>query len=201
MTNLRGSLRIVKLENALSVEDAEEVALYDKPYLHKLELQWSYPCLEAVDVLEGLEPHRNLSLHVGEMDTLKKVDAWFCGGGRTKGFPKLETLNFDRIPSLEEWTAVEENAMSCLHRLTIVDCPNLVKLPEISNLKSLQHFEIILCFKLPSFSEKRLPASLQTLVITDCPELSVRCQREGIDWPQISDVPNIWIDYKKISMY
>ncbi|KAF9599199.1 hypothetical protein IFM89_035658 [Coptis chinensis] len=248
MIDLRGSLRIVKLENVLTVEEAEEAAVYDKQYLHRLELQWSLACTEAREALEGLEPHKNLvelevvcyggrtfptwlgdstfskladiniyyckncnllpllgrlpslkSLRLGEMHALKKVDHQFCGGGRSKGFPKLEILEFDGMPILEEWTGVEENGMPCLRRLTIVDCPNLVKLPELSNFKSLRHLEISLCFKLSLLAEKRLPASLQTLIITDCPELKEQYQREGVDWDKIADVPTIWIDYQQIS--
>ncbi|KAF5185347.1 Disease resistance protein rga2 [Thalictrum thalictroides] len=248
MNNLQGSLRIFKLENVLTVEDAEEAAMFDKEYLSGLELQWSLACDEAVEVLEGLQPHRNLkklviisyggltfptwlgdstfsnltnvfiyncqncillpllgrlpsltSLRIGEMHALTKVDHTFFGGNNTNGFPKLETLDLDGMPSLEEWTGMEENVMPHLRKVTVVDCPNLAKISELSNLKSLQRIEFSLCFKLPSLAEKKLPPSLQTLIITDCPKLKEGCQEKGVEWHKIVHVPAIWIDYQWIS--
>ncbi|PIA64126.1 hypothetical protein AQUCO_00201427v1 [Aquilegia coerulea] len=248
MNNLQGFLRIFKLENVLTVEDAEEAAMYDKQYLCRLELQWSLACDEAVEVLEGLQPHRNLkelviisyggltfptwlgdstfsnltnvfiyncqncillpllgqlpsllSLRLGEMHALTTVDHQFFAGNNTKGFPKLETLDFDGMPSLGKWTGMEENVMPRLRKLTVVDCPNLVNLSELSNLKSLRHLEFSLCFKLPSLAEKKLPPSLQTLIITDCPKLKEVCQENGADWHKIVHVPAIWIDYERNS--
>ncbi|KAG6743350.1 hypothetical protein POTOM_054304 [Populus tomentosa] len=83
----------------------------------------------------------------------------------------LRIVMFANLPST---TALPEQLLQgsaeFLQTFIIGDCPNIEEIPDcISNLKKLQHLEII-----------------------DCPRLSKRCRREtGEDWPKIKHIPKI----------
>ncbi|KAK9930234.1 hypothetical protein M0R45_027278 [Rubus argutus] len=64
LNDLRGVLRISRLENVSNKEEAEEAALIDKKCLQRLELRWSNVFTEKIEeqekILECLRPHASL---------------------------------------------------------------------------------------------------------------------------------------------
>jgi Leucine-rich repeat (LRR) protein len=78
---------------------------------------------------------------------------------------------------------------TALQWLEIIDCPNLVSLPEwIANLTSLQTLQIHNCCNLISLPEAmRRLTSLRRLTILLCPRLEKRCEEgKGEDPPTIA---------------
>ncbi|XP_010256393.1 PREDICTED: uncharacterized protein LOC104596799 [Nelumbo nucifera] len=138
------------------------------------------------------------SLSMSEMHAVKQIDHQFCGDEFMKAFPKLQTLEFDGMSCLEEWTVIKAGEMPLLSKLTVVDCPNLVTLSVLSCFKSLEHLEIIFCPKLQSLPEGGLP-EIKTLVIIGCPVLAEWFTKQGKDRSKIAGTPDIWIDYKQVS--
>ena len=68
------------------------------------------------------------------------------------------------------------------------------------HLTSLQRLEIWCCYGLRYLIEERLPASLSSLILRQCPLLKQRCQRDkGKDWPKISLIPFIQIEDEVIT--
>lgn len=65
LLELHGSLSIVNLENVISGEEASNVGLKSKKYLHKVELRWTTPTHNQESeniVLNLLEPHPNMKV-------------------------------------------------------------------------------------------------------------------------------------------
>jgi hypothetical protein len=74
--------------------------------------------------------------------------------------------------------------------------PNLKYLDTkgLKHLTALVKLEIRNCPKLECMSKDGLPASLSTLIISDCPLLEKELERkEGEEWAKIAHVPNIYI--------
>ncbi|KAL6197615.1 hypothetical protein ACLB2K_033222 [Fragaria x ananassa] len=96
-------------------------------------------------------------------------------------FPKLKELLFWRLNDLEEWNGMEGwkeedsdiTIMPCLSSLRIMDCRILHMLPDYLRRSNLQSLEIIGSWML------------------------ARCCEEGTgsEWPKISHIPNIKIEY------
>ncbi|KAF4361046.1 hypothetical protein F8388_016855 [Cannabis sativa] len=90
-------------------------------------------------------------------------------------FTSLETLTFEYLSNLEEWSFMEGGAFPRLKKLMIESCRYLRCLP------------------------KELPASLSDLHITYCPLIRPRVEREtGEDWPIIAHIPNIIVNGENI---
>ena len=139
-------------------------------------------------------------LFIREMNEVKKIDQQFCRNGSDKGFAKLEKLEINVMLSLEKWIGVENGDLPVLCKLTVEYLPELIALPSLSCLNSLEHLEIKHCSNLQCLPNEGLPTSLEFLLIKDCPELKERCcKEEGLDWGKIEHVPNIWIDHQEIS--
>lgn len=138
------------------------------------------------------------SLCIEEMHAINKIDHKFYGNGSEEGFPKLETLELDGMSRVKNWSGIKAGDMPCLRILTIIDFPELVSLPKLSCLKSLQILKITLCPKLRSFPEDGLP-KLQSLKIIECPILEEWCLKEGEERHNISEIPDVWIYYQQRS--
>ncbi|KAJ6693005.1 hypothetical protein OIU79_014693 [Salix purpurea] len=86
----------------------------------------------------------------------------------------LQIVAFGGLPATQALPKqLLHGCTNSLERFMIVDCPNIIELPEcISNLKKLQNLQIV-----------------------RCPGLRKRCQREtGEDWPKISHVPEFYVE-------
>ncbi|KAF5178495.1 Wrky transcription factor susiba2 [Thalictrum thalictroides] len=275
MVNLRGTFRILRLENVSSSKEAKQAALEQKKYLNKLELHWS-KLQDGFELLENLRPCNeiqelevlgygganfpswigeplfikltNITIHdcrnckvlpplgqllsleslcISDMHAIKVINHHFCGRnigmenlvsnklevGNTSehmsttsmfmalpAFPALKNFTINGMPMLEEWCGIEEGDFPHLQNLNISNCSKLTALPKLSHLELLKKLEISLGPSLQSFSKEGLPASLQYLVIIDCPLLKEKCLNdEEENWQKLGDIPNIWIDYQQMT--
>ncbi|XP_020114698.1 putative disease resistance protein RGA3 isoform X1 [Ananas comosus] len=116
MNELRGSLRIMNLENVHSMQEAAEAKLNRKEYIKKLRLEWHYSEETRSNddqILEGLQPHPNL-------EDLKIIS---CSGIRSP-------------------TWLETNWLSHLQSLTLSCCRSWISLPPLGRLPHLKFLEI-----------------------------------------------------------
>ncbi|XP_050159594.1 putative disease resistance protein RGA3 [Malus sylvestris] len=157
--------------------------------LRVLDLAWWKECevLPPLGILPSLE-----RLIVMGMKGVKKVGVEFLGIEKETSsasscislFPKLKTLKLWYMEAWEEWKGVEEwkeedshiTIMPCLSSLDIIDCSQLTTLPDFL---------------------RKTP--LQILHIIHCGNLARGCQKgRGKEWPKISHIPNIYIDFERI---
>uniref|UniRef100_A0A2C9V6A0 Uncharacterized protein n=1 Tax=Manihot esculenta TaxID=3983 RepID=A0A2C9V6A0_MANES len=110
---------------------------------------------------------------------------------------RLTLSNLSNLVSLPR----ELQYVTTLQRLSIWSCSNLRALPDwIGNLTALENLNIYDCPELESLSRGvRQITTLQRLSIRGCPRLSERCGHDtAADWPNISHIPNVWIDGRAI---
>jgi Leucine-rich repeat (LRR) protein len=105
----------------------------------------------------------------------------------------LYLLGFPRVSTLPGWIA---DAKNTLETLVISYFPNLKSLPEcLTTMTCLKRLSIIDCRQLLSFPiDMHLLTALEYLYIRNCPELSQKCQPpSGEYWPMISHINNIFV--------
>uniref|UniRef100_A0A2N9HBS1 AAA+ ATPase domain-containing protein n=1 Tax=Fagus sylvatica TaxID=28930 RepID=A0A2N9HBS1_FAGSY len=151
--------------------------------------------LRVFPKLESLPPLGKLPslerLRISYTGSLKKVGVEFLGiESKNKKddiiFPRLKSLLFG-LTTLEEWIGFEGMREDEDNGITII-MPRLQQL-QIHRCKDLK--------SLPDFL--RTTPLLKELEINDCPILSKRCERGiGEEWPKISHIPNIKIDWKYV---
>ena len=116
LSNLKGTLKISKLQNVMCSRDAMEANLKDKRYLDELVLEWDEEASDVIqngDVIDNLQPHTNL----------KRLSIIGFGGSR-----------------FSTWIA---NPLFCnLRVLMLRNCKNCLLLPPLGQLPSLEHIEI-----------------------------------------------------------
>ncbi|XP_034678963.1 putative disease resistance protein RGA4 isoform X2 [Vitis riparia] len=99
LNNLRGKLRIEKLENVRDANvESEEANLGEKQYIESLELEWSYgeeaqSGEDAESVMVGLRPHRNLKELFITRYGGRVFPSWMMNGGLSCRLPNLITIN------------------------------------------------------------------------------------------------------------
>uniref|UniRef100_A0A6N2LE93 Rx N-terminal domain-containing protein n=1 Tax=Salix viminalis TaxID=40686 RepID=A0A6N2LE93_SALVM len=182
-------------------------------------------CIDDCDALESLpeEGLRNLtSLEVLEISSCGRLNSLPMNGlcGLTS-LCRLEIRNCHNLASLTEGL----RHLTTLEHLYLLHCPALNTLPEsIQHLTSLQYLSIYDCNGLAYLPNQigyltslsrlviedcpnlvSLPDGVQSLsnlsqlTIYDCPELTKRCKKEkGEDWPKISHIPHITINWETI---
>ena len=117
------------------------------------------------------------------LHSLKQFTIW-TGNKKVESFPDEALLP----PTLTEFTIGGFSNLKSLNS------------KGFQHLTSLQRLEIQSCHGLRYLTEERLPASLSSLILTDCPLLKQRCQRDkGKDWPKISHIPFIQIEDEVIT--
>ncbi|KAL4636401.1 hypothetical protein ACB092_03G005100 [Castanea dentata] len=150
----------------------------------------SLECLPPLGKLPFLK-----SLRMWEIRRLKKLGVEFMGieesEKKEKGdiiiplFPNLISLSFGGFYNWEEWNGIEEVEEDCIRRFTI--------------MPRLQNLTIYECIELKSLPNFLRTTPLQKLQIWGCRILNERCKRgTGKDWPKISHIPNIRIDWKDV---
>ncbi|THU52271.1 hypothetical protein C4D60_Mb10t02220 [Musa balbisiana] len=130
MNELRGNLRIKKLENVFSGKQASEANLYAKEFLHTLSLEWSdersVNCEGEnlhEEVLEALQPHHDLKeLTITGYAGLQNSDSLHWS--RLSALHINECVN---LASLQQ--GLLEQQLRALEQLTITGCQELAKLP------------------------------------------------------------------------
>ncbi|XP_035545974.1 putative disease resistance RPP13-like protein 1 [Juglans regia] len=119
LANLRGALSILDLENVESFKDAEGACLRNKMDLKELALNWKAGSNTEIsesqrDVLNGLQPHRNLkSLTIND----------YMGGS----FPNL----------------VGDHSFPYVTSIHLKNCKYCCSLPALGQLHSLQNLSIV----------------------------------------------------------
>ncbi|KAG6671295.1 hypothetical protein I3843_Q002300 [Carya illinoinensis] len=119
LANLRGALSILDLENVESFTDAQGACLRNKMYLKELELNWKTGSITKLsesqrNVLNGLQPHRNL---------------------------KSLTINGYMGESFPNW--VEDHSFPYVTSIHLENCKYCCRLPALAQLPSLQNLSIV----------------------------------------------------------
>ncbi|KVI08889.1 Disease resistance protein [Cynara cardunculus var. scolymus] len=163
---LGGEFSIKSLMNVRHSSQAESANLKKKQNINHLNLSWGWknsskdnlPANNSEEVLEALQPHLNLKMltisdYQGShfpywmVGLVNLVSIAFEGCRRCEDLAFLGKLPFLKVLELKEMDALrylddkegdDEDLFPCLGKLTIMDCPNLIELPCIPNLTSLQ---------------------------------------------------------------
>ncbi|CBI17182.3 unnamed protein product, partial [Vitis vinifera] len=162
MSNLRGKLCILKLENVADIIDVVEANIKNKEHLHELELIGCTKC-ESLPSLGLLPSLRNLvidGMHgleewssgveesgVREFPCLHELTIWNCPNLRRFSLPRLPLLcelDLEECDGTILRSVVDLMSLTSLH---ISGISNLVCLPEgmFKNLASLEELKIGLC--------------------------------------------------------
>ncbi|XP_047942323.1 putative disease resistance protein At3g14460 isoform X2 [Salvia hispanica] len=172
------------------------------PFYTDLVTMTLYKCINCA-ILPSIGELPSLKiLNIFHMENVRNISILFCRNIVTtvvNAFPRLEELTLEGMSALEEWTGVEDGDFPCLAQVSIRYCPELRLLP-LSQLSSLERLEISHCKQLISLTEGSLPDSLDSLIIRCCPGINERCRKDGVDWPKIAAVRNIWIDFEKLGL-
>ena len=78
------------------------------------------------------------TLHLSNMSRVMYIDDHFQGGGMARGFPSLQSLEIENLPSLQRFS--REDGRKLLPRLTslrIVNCPKLTSLQHLPSVEQL----------------------------------------------------------------
>uniref|UniRef100_A0A7N2LDA9 CC-NBS-LRR protein n=1 Tax=Quercus lobata TaxID=97700 RepID=A0A7N2LDA9_QUELO len=112
---------------------------------------------------------------------------------------QLQSMELCSVKDLESYPEEWLQNLDSLWKLKIYNCEELGSLPWMANLTSLQPLSIQGCLNLTSLPQGiRNTTSLKQLTIENCPILWRRCLRPtGEDWPIISHVPRMIVEYEK----
>ncbi|XWS32495.1 hypothetical protein CRYUN_Cryun23aG0163400 [Craigia yunnanensis] len=113
-----------------------------------------------------------VSLEVLEVGDCGRLTSLWQKGARLENLSCLKRLAIMKCPQLLRLIDEEEELPFSLEYIEIEDCTNLMKLPNgLQKLRSLKDFSIKWCPKLLSFPNRSLPSMLKNLVIFGCESL------------------------------
>ncbi|XP_057549959.1 putative disease resistance protein RGA3 [Amaranthus tricolor] len=148
------------------------------------------PFLESLSLIELI----NVRIIDDHFRTEKlNADAAGDDGFQFTAFQALQKLEIKSMINLEKWIDVESQDFPCLEKLSIKNCPKLCALCELTNFGALEYLECSKCTKLPSLPQRKLPASLKTLIIDDCPSFRLSCFNEKQTLLEIQHSPILLI--------
>jgi hypothetical protein len=164
LKELRGALKICKLEQVRDREEAEKAKLRDKR-MNKLVFEWSddegNSGVNNEDVLEGLQPHpdiRSLTIKGYRGESIS-----ICG---------LSSLVEFEIDSCDElrYLSGEFHGFTSLRVLRISSCSKLASIPGIQHCTALVELDIRYCHELTSIPGdfRELKYSLKELIVNGC---------------------------------
>jgi leucine-rich repeat protein SHOC2 len=146
--------------------------------------------LKCSSELPPLSKLKRLSLGKGHLEMKKFPQNW------VQNLTSLEHLHFRHLPNqtfqeIETWFREDFNYLPSLRSIQILYSSDLKELPGwILNLSSLQHMTIFNCKSIASLPEGMpLLAKVQTLKITQCPDLIEECKTPTSS--KIAHIPNI----------
>ncbi|KAL5720298.1 hypothetical protein ACHQM5_012977 [Ranunculus cassubicifolius] len=122
MSNLAGTLRVLRLENVSSFVEAREAALGEKKYLAKLDLQW-IELHDGLQLLENLQPYKDLE----ELQITGYGGARFPSWVGDPIFSKLATITIHgcrickRLPPLGKLTSLYDLSITEMDEVIEID--------------------------------------------------------------------------------
>ncbi|KAJ4950655.1 hypothetical protein NE237_027487 [Protea cynaroides] len=137
---------------------------------------------------------------VGLQELVYVQDLTLSGCNSLTSFPKglhklisLERLSISCCDQLVSFPLVDDGVKPlAIKSLKIHLCENFRSLPRgLHYLSSLQELAIDDCENITFLPDEGLPTSLRRLTITRCPDLNIRCQKGGEDWPKIAHIPDV----------
>uniref|UniRef100_A0ACD5ZMV4 Uncharacterized protein n=1 Tax=Avena sativa TaxID=4498 RepID=A0ACD5ZMV4_AVESA len=203
LAELGGELSIYNLEKVATKEEAMEAKLVAKRNLKELRLIWATNHATESDVLDGLEPHRNLqALDIRNHGGTAGPPSWLCGdisiimlkSLHLEGvswvtlppfglLPHLTSLTLRKICGLREirpcFSGVTDKSFMYLKQIVLDALPAFIEWVRIPNGHSFSRLEDIRCRKcpnllvLPFLESSGSYTRLLTLAISDCPKLSM----------------------------
>ncbi|KAJ6734179.1 hypothetical protein OIU79_001436 [Salix purpurea] len=187
------ALKRLRISGCDALESLPEEGLRNLTSLEVLEI-WSCGRLNSQS-MNGLY----------SLTSLRRLDINHCDNlaSLTEGVRHLTALEYLDLYGCPKLNTLPESIqhLTSLQSLRIFDCNGLASLPnQIGYLTSLSHLEIVDCPNLVSLPDGvQSLSNLSQLTIDKCPELAKRCKKEkGEDWPKISHIPHIRINWKTI---
>ncbi|XP_042462483.1 disease resistance protein RGA2-like [Zingiber officinale] len=119
--------------------------------------------------------------------------------------PCIQMLRIQHCNDLSHFNTEQEEwfqQLTALNLLEFQHCQKLQKLPSsLGTASSIKILSILDCPNIESLPDNGLPFLLQKLEMYGCTKLKDRCRKDdGLDWPLISNIPNINIDGELIQM-
>ncbi|XP_009350789.2 disease resistance protein RPV1 [Pyrus x bretschneideri] len=181
LNHLKGTLRISRLENVLTKEEAEEASLSMKKSLQSVELRWSSLLVENVreeeKILECLQPHYGLQELEIQNYGGSILPAWISNPAfadllvvtlyRCKNCELLPSLG--QLPALKFLSIIEMNEVKEIHHQLFRNDQVAQGFPAFPKLERLE-IDIMLNLKQwTAIKQGDLP-SLLKLTVDSCPE-------------------------------
>ncbi|KAM0980875.1 hypothetical protein ACFX2J_013996 [Malus domestica] len=181
LNHLKGALRISRLENVLTKEEAEKASLSTKKSLQRVVLRWSSLLVENVrekEILECLQPHYGLQELGIQNYSGSTLPAWISNRAfadllvvtlyRCKNCKRLPSLG--QLPALKFLSIIEMNEVEEIHHHLFRNDGVAQEDPAFLKLERLE-IDIMLNLKeWMAIKQGDLP-SLLKLTVDSCPEL------------------------------